>query len=175
MRPWGGAYPLRRLLGVGAALLVVFGGLLGYLSGLPGDLGLVIVLGPIAVGVGLRVLRAPPWRWAAPLPVLLGLTWGVFRSPFGLAPELLAGGCGLAFLAWLADDPARERGGLVRAPTLITLPAVALGITWASALLLPSGSATLGVAAGLLAFALVAVALLASRPELFDREASESA
>ena len=131
MRPWGGAYPLRRLLGVGAALLVVFGGLLGYLSGLPGNLGLV--------------------------------------------PELLAGGCGLAFLAWLADDPARERGGLVRAPPLITLPAVALGITWASALLLPSGSATLGVAAGLLAFALLAVALLAARPELFDREAPESA
>lgn len=175
MRPGQAVFPLRRLFGVGSVLLVLFGGVLGVLSGLPGDVGLSLVLGPIALGLGLRGLRAPSWRWAAPLPVLAGLTGGALASPFGLVPELLAGGCGLAFLAWLADDPARERGGLLRAPTLLTVPALALGIMWASALLLPSDSATLGVAAGLLAFALVAVALLATRPELFDREAPESA
>ena len=167
--------PIRRLFGLGSVLLVVFGGFLGYLSGLPGGLGLLVVLAPIAFGFALRGLRSDTFRWFAPLPVLGALMWGALRSPFGLVPELIAGGCGLAFLAWLAEDPARERGGISRAPTLLALPAAALGIAWSSALLLPSSSATLGVAAGLLAFAIVAVALLAARPEAFDREAAESA
>ena len=167
--------PLRRLLGLGPALLVVLGGFLGYLAALPGNLGLVVVLVPIAAGFALRGLRSAPLRGIAPLPVLAALMWGAFQSPFGLVPELVAGGCGLAFLAWLADDPARERGGISRAPTLLAMPGAAIGLVWASALLLPSNSATLGVAAGLLAFAIVAVALLAARPEAFDREAPESA
>ena len=167
--------PLRRFFGLGSVLLVVLAGFLGYLTGLPEDLGLLVVLVPIALGFGLRGLRSESLRWIAPFPVLAALIWGAFRSPFGLVPELVAGGCGLAFLAWLADDPARERGGISRAPTLLALPATALGIAWSSALLLPSSSATLGVAAGLLAFAIVAVALLAARPEVFDREAPESA
>jgi hypothetical protein len=43
-------------------------------------------------------------------------------------------------------------------------------MSWVSALLLPPGSATVGVAAGLLAFAIGAVAFLVARPRLFDRE-----
>lgn len=175
MRGYGGVLPVRRLLGAGPILLAVLGGLLGYLSALPDSLGILAVLGPIVVGFGLRALRSERWRWTAPLPVLAALVWGAFRSPFGLVPELIAGGCGLAFLAWLADDPAREPGGIARAGTTLALPGVALGIAWSSALLLPSSSASLGVAAGLLVFALVALALLVSRPEVFDREAPESA
>ena len=175
MNPSRGMLPLRRLFGLGPVLLVVFGGFLGYVTGFPGHLGLWIVLLPIALGIGLRMLRSESLRWAAPFPVLAALAWGVFRSPFGLVPELVAGGCGLAFLAWLADDPARAEGGPTRSPTLIALPAVALGIAWSGALLLPSTSATLGVAAGLLVFAIVAVALLVARPGLLDREAPESA
>lgn len=174
MRRPEGRPPLRRLLGVGSALLVVFGGFLGYLSGVPEGGGLFVVLVPIALGFGLRAVRSGSARWIAPLPVLSGLAAGVFLSPFGIVPELVAGGCGLAFLAWLAEDPSRAPGGLARAGTTIMVPAVALGIAWSSALLLPSGSATLGVAAGLLVSALVAVALLVARPDVFDREVPES-
>lgn len=175
MRPSVGAVPLRRFLGVGSVLLGVFGGLLGYLSGLPWDLGVVAVLAPIALGCGLRARRAGSLRGVAPLPVLAALAWGVLRSPFGLVPELAAGGSGLAFLAWLAEDPDREQGGIARAAPTIAFAGAAVGIAWASALLLPSDSADLGVAAGLLVFAVAAVAFLATRPELFDRELPESA
>lgn len=175
MRPSTGTVPLRRLLGVGSVLLGVFGGLLGYLSALPWDLGIVVVLAPIALGIGLRARRSGTPTWTAPLPVLAALAWGVLRSPFGIVPELTAGGCGLAFLVWLAEDPVRESGGFLRAAPTVAFAGIALAIAWASALLLPSGSAGLGVAAALLVFAITAVAFLVTRPELFDREAPESA
>ena len=164
----------RRLPGPGAVPLVVLGVLLGYLSALPDDAGFFLVLGLIALGLGLRTLRSTSLRSIAPVPVLAALAVASLASRLGIVPELVAGGAGIAFLAWLADDPAREPGGIGRARTTIAIPGVALGIAWSTALLLPSSSATLGVAAGLLVFALVALALLVARPEAFDREAPES-
>lgn len=165
----------RRLPGPGAVPLVVLGAFLGYLSSLPEDAGLFLALGLIVLGFGLRALRSRSLRSIAPVPVLAALVTASLASRLGIVPELVAGGAGLAFLAWLADDPAREPGGIGRARTTIAISGVALGIAWSTALLLPSNSATLGVAAGLLVFAVVALAFLVARPEAFDREAPESA
>jgi hypothetical protein len=160
---------------VGAtALLLVIGGFLGYVDHLPNDLGVIVVV----VGTGLSAgLRSTPWalaRAVAPVPVLAALGFGAVASPLGVVPELAAGAAGLAFLVWLADDPARAPGGVGRASLTVLVPALALGIAWSSALLLPSGSEPIGVAAGLLVFAVVALAVLASRPGLFDREEAAS-
>jgi len=155
-----------------SALLFLAAGFLGYLANLPGALGVVLATVGVAVAVGLRALRPSGVRAFAPLPALLALAFGALASPLGLVPELAAGGAGLAFLAWLADDPARPAGGIARARSTILVSGLALGIAWSSALLLPSRSASLGVAAGLLVLAVGALAYLVARPELFDREAA---
>jgi hypothetical protein len=156
---------------VGATALVLAVGLfLGYLTALPHGVGVVVA----AVGVGLAVgLRALPWPGArafAPVPLLIAFGFGAVASPLGVVPELVAGAAGLAFLVWLADDPARFPGGVGRARITILVPALALGIAWTSALLLPSGSAPIGVAAGVLVVAVAVLAYLVARPGLFDRE-----
>jgi hypothetical protein len=152
------------------ALLVLAGGFLGWLANLPDGLGVVLVVAGIGAGVGLRAARRVALRSFAPVPAVVALAFGAVASPLGLVPELAAGGAGLALLVWLADDPARPVGGIARAHGTILVSALALGIAWSSALLLPSGSASLGVAAGLLVLAAAALAYLVARPELFDRE-----
>jgi len=160
-----------RLVGP-SMLLVVAGGFLGYLTvQLWPDVFLVVWAGT-GLGVGLRLVPQPRVRQFAAVPVLVALATGAVASPLGVVPELVAGGSALAFLVWLANDPARAAGGTVRARVTILIPASALGIAWASALLLPSSSASLGVAAGLLVFVLAALAYLVGRPRLFDREAA---
>jgi hypothetical protein len=77
---------------------------------------------------------------------------------------------GLAFLVWLADDPARPAGGARRGLATVAVPALAVGIAWSSTLFLPAGAVPLGVAGGLLALTLALVAFLVGRPSLFDRE-----
>ncbi|MGA9840560.1 MAG: hypothetical protein WBS16_09070, partial [Thermoplasmata archaeon] len=59
-----------------------------------------------------------------------------------------------------------------RGAVVWAVPGLAVGVAWASEFLLPSTSAPLGVAGGLLAASLIALAYLVSRPELFDREAA---
>jgi hypothetical protein len=155
-----------------SVLLALAGGFLGYLTVLPGFLALGLVGAGVGLGIGLRFVRNPrvqPW---APVPVLVALATGALASPLGVVPELVAGGSALAFLVWLTDDPLRPAGGVVRGRFTVLLPAFALGIAWGSALLLPSRSASLGVAAGLLAFVIATLAYLVGRPELFDREAA---
>lgn len=164
----------RRWPGPASAPLVLFGALLGSFSGLPDLAGVAIALALLAFGLGLRAAHPAVLRGIAPVPVLAALAWAASASQFGVVPELAAGAAGVGFLAWLADDPARPRGGARRAAGTILIPAFALGITWSSALLLPSNSASVGVATGLLVFAIVAVALLVGRPALFDREEAES-
>jgi hypothetical protein len=157
------------------ALLGAAGALFGYLADFPHDLGVLVAVGGIVLGGILQ--RVPPPTAArawAPVPVLIGLAVVAVGSPLGLLPELLAGLSGIGVLVWLADDLDRPAGGISRAQLEIGIPALALGIAWASALLLPSASAPLGVAVGLLVFAIVAVAALFGEPSAFDREEPSS-
>ncbi len=155
---------------VSGALLLVASGLFGYFGTLPVPLGAGLALGLTGAALALRAQARARLRAIAPVPALAALLVAALASPLGLLPELLAGMAGLAFLAWLADDPTRPAGGLGRARMTLLLPALALGIAWASALLLPSRAAPIGVAGGLLAGALVALAILIARPGAFDRE-----
>ena len=152
------------------AFLLVASGLFGYFGTLPVALGAGLALGLTGAALALRAHARARLRAIAPVPALAALIVAALASPLGLLPELLAGMAGLAFLAWLADDPTRPIGGLGRARMTLLLPALALGIAWASALLLPSRAAPIGVAGGLLAGALVALAILIARPGAFDRE-----
>jgi hypothetical protein len=157
------------------ALLAVVAGLFGYVTGLPNASGLIVAVAGVLIGGFLRRSPTPPpIRALAPVPAVLGLTAVAAVSPLGLLPELLAGASGIAILAWLADDPGRPAGGLGRAQLTVGIPAVALGIAWTSALLLPSNSASLGVAVGLLVFVVAAIAFLIGQPTTFDREATSA-
>lgn len=158
-----------RVAGGASVLLLLAAGFLGYLSGLPGALGVLLVAVPAAAGIVLRSNIDSPIAGYAPVPALGGLVVGTFLAPLGLVPELAAGAAGLAFLLWLAEDPSRPSGGGVRARRTILVPALTLAIGWSTALLLPSNSASLGVAAALLAGALLALAFLVANPSVFDR------
>ncbi len=157
------------------ALFAVVAGLFGWTTGFPDGAGAFIAVSGVAIA---GALRQPTWfpggRPFAPVPGVLGLAAVASFSPLGLVPELLAGASGVALLVWLADDPARPSGGPARAQLTIGVPALALGIAWASALLLPSDSASLGVAVGLLVFVLAAVAYLVGQPRTFDRDPSSA-
>ena len=152
------------------ALLGAVGGLFGVVTGLPHDEGLVAVLAGVIAGAALQRQRVRSLRSLASVPVLVGLGATAIASPLGLLPELLAGASGLAMLVWLADDLDRPIGGVRRARLTIGVPALALGIAWTSSLLLPSSSASIGVAAGLLVFVIVTISVLIGLPSTFDRE-----
>lgn len=153
------------------ALLAAVGGLFGVVTGLPDALGVVAVLaGVVTAGVLQRLRNRPRFRDLAPIPALGALVGVAIVSAWGPLPELIAGGSGVAFLLWLADDLDRPLGGVRRAQLTIGIPALAVGIAWASSLLLPPSSATLGVAAALLVLVAVAVAFLFGAPSVFDRE-----
>ena len=152
-------------------LLAAVGGLFGLASGLPYAEGALVSVAGIIIGGILRRPASPAHlRPFALLPVVIGVGAVAIASPFALLTELLAGLSALAILVWLADDPARPAGGVARARYTIGIPGAALGIAWASALLLPSNSASLGVAAALLVFVIAAVAFLVGQPSTFDRE-----
>jgi hypothetical protein len=155
-------------------LLVVSAALLGYLSGFPYGFGLVLVVGAVVAAVALRAGPSRDLAPYAPIPALAALAVEAAAAPVGFGTEIVAGIAGLAFLIWLADDPARPAGAALRAVPSITLPALALGIAWSSALFLPAGAVPLGVAGALLALTLAAVAFLVGSPYLFDREEGRS-
>ncbi|HXY47088.1 MAG TPA: hypothetical protein VEK13_04240 [Thermoplasmata archaeon] len=164
--------PRDRFRGLGSwGLLGAIGGLFGFVTGLPHGEGAITVIAGVLLGGWMQRQRSRGrLRSLAPIPVLVALGATAVASPLGLLPELLAGASGLAVLVWLADDPGRPVGGVARARLTVGIPALALGIAWSSALLLPSSSAPIGVAAGLLVFVLVAVAFLIGWPSTFDRE-----
>jgi len=164
--------PRDRFRGLGSwGLLGAIGGLFGFVTGLPHGEGVITVIAGVLLGGWMQRQRSRGrLRSLAPIPVLVALGATAVASPLGLLPELLAGASGLAVLVWLADDPGRPVGGVARARLTVGIPALALGIAWSSALLLPSSSAPIGVAAGLLVFVLVTVAFLIGWPSTFDRE-----
>ncbi|HTW39760.1 MAG TPA: hypothetical protein VMF04_02730 [Thermoplasmata archaeon] len=165
--------PLGRALLPTPLLLLVAALALGFDTPLPGvDKVLLGALAAIAVAVAtvLRLSRDVLIRDLAPVPVLVILGTLAAETPVAVVPELLAGVAGVVFAAWLLDDPLRPAQGLSRGVLIWGTPAVGVGLAWASATLLPSTSAPVGVAGGLLAAALVILAYLVRRPDLFDRD-----
>ena len=160
-----------RLAGVGSDVVVVAAAAgLGFLAVGPAGVGVVSALVGVALGVTLRRLRSSTARALAPLPVVVGAGIATVVGPLGVASEFAAAATGLALLLWLADDPSNSPGGVARARSALALPALAVLLAWVSTLVLPMGSGSLGMAAGLLVFVLGAVAFLLSRPRAFDRE-----
>jgi hypothetical protein len=139
-------------------------------SGLPTFGGLALAFVALALGVGLRFVPQPVGRDLAWVPIVAALGVLSITTPLTVLAELVAGLGGIAVLLWMIDDPDRLPGGVQRGLSTIALPALAVGVAWSSALLLPPGAAPLGVAAALLAFAVAIVAFFLGRPELFDRE-----
>jgi len=88
-------------------------------------------------------------------------------APVVPSTELFAGLTGLAFLLWLADDPARPVGGGRRAVPAIAVGALGVGVAWAITLGLEGRSPDVGLAGALLAAALVLLALLLARVPSF--------
>jgi hypothetical protein len=147
---------------------------LAYDAPLPGPEKLllsVVALAAVALGAALRLSRTGAVRDLAPVPVLVGLGALAAQTPVAIVPDLLGGVAGVAVVLWLLDDPLRPAQGISRAVLVWGAPAAAVGVAWASATLLPTNAAPVGVAGGLLVAALAIVAYLIRRPQLFDREA----
>jgi hypothetical protein len=162
-RPW------RRVLGPTVPVLVVAVLALALDSRLGSLAALLLTTVGLAASVGLRAIGRPALTELAPVPVLLALGALSVETPIAPLPELLTGASGVVFVAWLLDDPWRPPGGFSRGAVVWAVPAFGVGIAWASTFLLPAYAASLGVAGGLLAAALVALAYLVSHPDLFDR------
>lgn len=148
-------------------LLGVCAGVFGLLGGLPFVVGPAVGVLGVAMSSVLRTAR--PRRFpAVPLvPTLLALVVLGATAPAVPSTELLGGLSGLAFLLWLADDPERPAGGARRAVPTIALGTLGVGLAWAITLALPGRSPDIGLAGGLLAAALVLLAVLFARlPQL---------
>lgn len=161
--------------GGGLLTAVVLGfstGVLGLLGGLP------LAVGPslgVAGVAGSAVWRAHRRGRSGVLPFVpaLGAT-AIVAATAAPAPstELFAGLTGLAFLLWVADDPARPAGGGRRAGPTIALAAVGVALAWTITLALPGRTPDVALGGGLLAAALVILAVLLARlPSLAPRPA----
>ncbi len=155
-------------LGGGLATTIVLGAsaaVFGLLGGLPDFAGPIV--GVVGVGVA-TFWRAHDRRRPAALallPAVLAVAVLALTSPAYPSTELFGGLTGLALLLWIADDPARARGGGRRAAPAIGLIALAVGLTWTIALVAPGQAPEVGVAGGLLAGAFVVLAWLVARPQ----------
>jgi hypothetical protein len=134
---------------------------------LPLAAGVGIALGSTALGAALLFLRSGRAAPFAPVPVLLGLLSLAASTPSGPFTDLLSGVAGVSVLAWCAADPGRE-GGAARGILGWGLPALAVGLAWVSSFLLPPSTAPVGVAGGLLAATVIALAALFRRPDLVE-------
>jgi hypothetical protein len=135
---------------------------------LPWPIALTVGLGGVGATLSVRRWGQPLAVELAPGPVLVSLGVLAITAPSNPIAALLGGGCGLAILVCLADDPAREVGGPRRAGSTMLVVALAFGIAWGSALLLPPASGALGIAGGLLALTLFLIASLLRRPQLLE-------
>ena len=155
--------------GGGVASAALFGFAI-VLFGLVG--GLPLVVGP-AVGAG-GVIASSLWRRpprgtdrAIPLlPAIAAIAVLAATSPATSSAELFGGASALAFLVWLADDPARPRGGGRRAGPVVLLVALTVGLSWAITLAVPGRGPQIALAGALLAVAFVLLAILLSRPQV---------
>jgi len=159
-------------LGPTVPLLAGLTFLVAYGSTLPLALAFAVAVVGIGAGVGLRGMRHPIAQGLFAVPPLVAL--GLLAAFGTLAPLalLLTGLAGVGYVAWLADDPARPRGGARRGLVVWAVPALGVLVGWAGTFLLPSGAASLGVAGALAAAAVGVLAYLVSRPDLFDPDAA---
>ncbi len=170
----GGPIPLDRIAYPTLPLLVVVTLALAFDTPLAGPekvLAAALALGGIALATTMRLVRRPLVRATAPVPVLAGLGLLAAVTPVAAVPGLLAGVAGIVAIVWMLDDPLGPAHGVRRGLLVWSIPAIAVGVAWASASLLPSSSAPVGIAGALLAGALVVLAYLVRRPQLFDQEA----
>jgi hypothetical protein len=144
------------------ALLVVAVGLFGVVGGLP------YLAGPLLGPAG--VLATAAWRRRASgagavalLPALAALGTLAATAPVTASGELFGSLATLAFLLWLADDPARPAGGGRRAIPALAACGVGVAVAWSLTLLLPRPSGKVGVAAALLVASLLALAWFLAR------------
>jgi hypothetical protein len=160
----------RRWLGPTVPVLVLAAVAVAYGTALPTGPAFALALLGVGAGVGLRAARESILRELSAVPVLVVLGVLAAATPVSPVPDLLVGAAGVAFVAWLTDDPARPSGGAKRGALVWAVPGLAVGVAWASEFLLPSTAAPLGVAGGLLAASLIILAYLVARPELFDHD-----
>ncbi len=165
--------PARRWGLPGLALGLAAGALLALFGRWPAPL-----LGAVLLGGGAAVVlrlagsdRLRPYAAAPALAALAAAALGAVATP---ATELLGGVAGVALLLWLVDDPDRPPGGLRRGAMIVLVPLFAVAIAWSAGSLLPPGAVPFGVAGGLLALVLVALAFVLGRPDLLDREPAEA-
>jgi len=137
--------------------------LLGLVGGLPFALGALIGAVGVGASVALRTVASRPWRPWTVVPAMLAVSVEVVLAPAVPAAELVAGATGIAFLFWMADDPHGSRGGAERGLIPIAVVAVAVGFSLGIVLVLPRFPSEVGIAGGLLALAMVLVAILLAR------------
>jgi hypothetical protein len=156
-------YPPR---GGGAATTALFAFAmagLGLLGGLPVYVGPALGAGTVVISALLRALRPDRYRALALAPAVAVLGILAATAPPGASTELFGGLSGLAFLLWVADDPARPSGGGRRSVPTIALAALGVGLAWAVTLALPTNAPNVALGAALLAAALVLLAVLLGR------------
>jgi len=156
---------------VSYALLALWAGamaLFAWTTVFAGTYGWILVAGAVVAAVVLR--------WAADLgpvaavPGLGALGLLAAGAPSSPGPEFFGAIATLALLAWLAEDPRRAPGGFARAIPLLLVVFLTVAIAWTCAVLLPPGSALVGVGSALLVAATLLLAVLLGRPDLIDRE-----
>lgn len=107
---------------------------------------------------------------AAALVILLALGLLAVGAPYTWGAGLAGGAVVLALLFWLADEPGRVSGGTRRALPAVGVTALAFGIAWVAAFLLPSAPTSAGVVGGILVLVILLAAILFSRTDLIERE-----
>ena len=152
----GGGFATTALLGFAMAAL-------GLVGGLPFGFGPSLGVAGVIVTAVLRSRWPERFGTLALAPALVALAILAATSPAVPSAELFSGLTGLAFLLWIADDPARPSGGGRRAVPTIALGALGVGLAWTITLAVPGRSPDVGLAGGLLAAALVLLAILIAR------------
>jgi len=148
---------------LGSLLLGLAAVTLGLVGSLPFALGALVGAVGVGVSVAFRSVASPRWRAWTVVPAMLAISVEVLLAPAIPAAELVAGATGVAFLFWMADDPRRSRGTARRGLMPIAVVAVAVGFSLGIVLVLPRFPSEVGIAGGLLALAMVLVAVLLAR------------
>jgi len=148
---------------LGTLVLGLAAVVLGLVGGLPFALGALIGVVGVGASVAFRTVASRPWRAWTVVPAMLAVSVEVVLAPAVPAAELVAGATGIAFLFWMADDPHGSRGRAERGLIPIAVVAVAVGFSLGIVLALPRFPSEVGIAGGLLALAMVLVAILLAR------------
>jgi len=157
-------------VGLSAVILVGAIELFALTTLVPWMLALILGGAGASAAIALRAISGGRRTDGAALLVLLVL--GVLAAG---APDTESVGIGggvavVALLLWLADEPGRVSDGMRRALPTVGLVALAFGVAWVSAFLLPSASVPTGVIGALLVVVILLAATLFGRPELLERE-----